>query len=79
MLRRLDVFAKERYVSPMDFAWKHLALGDSATGFRWLAKASVERCFEMFAINVDPRFDAYRGDARFRPLVKKLGLGGTPS
>lgn len=79
MLRKLDGLAKQRYVSPMDFAWSHLALGDHATGFRWLARAANERSFEMFAINVDPRFDAYRGDARFWPLVKKLGLGGTTS
>ena len=75
MIRKLEGLARQRYVAPMDFAWPHLALGDHATGFRWLARAATERCFEMFAINVDPRFDGYRGDARFRPLVKKLGLG----
>ena len=51
-------------------------LGDDAAGFRWLARAYAERCFELFAIKVDPRFDAYREDSRFQPLVKKLGLDG---
>ena len=43
-------------------------------GFRWLARAYAERCFELFAIRVDPRFDTYRDDPRFGPLVRKLGL-----
>jgi serine/threonine-protein kinase len=74
MLDKLEGFARHRYVSPMEFAWTHFALGDDAAGFRWLARAYAERCFELFAIKVDPRFDAYRDDPRFQPLVRKLGL-----
>ncbi len=73
-LKRLEAFAEHRYVSPMEFAWTHFALGDDMAGFRWLARAYAERCFELFAIKVDPRFDTYRDDPRFGPLVRKLGL-----
>ncbi len=74
MLTQLETFATQRYVSPMDFAWTHLALGDDKAGFRWLARACADRCFELFALKVDPRFDPYRSDSRFRQIVKKLGL-----
>jgi serine/threonine-protein kinase len=76
MLDKLEDFARHRYVSPMEFAWTYFALGDDAAGFRWLTRAYAERCFELFAIQVDPRFDAYRDDPRFQPLVRKLGLDG---
>jgi serine/threonine-protein kinase len=75
VLRKLEAFAKERYVSPMDFAWIHFALGDTEAGFRWLAQAFADRAFDLVWIPVDPRFDALRDDDRFRVLSKQLGLG----
>jgi serine/threonine-protein kinase len=74
ILKKLREFATHRYVSPVDFAWIHLALGDLDEGFRWLAKAAADRCFDLIAIKVDPRFDPYRDDPRFAALVKQLGL-----
>jgi tetratricopeptide (TPR) repeat protein len=76
MLSRLEEFARHRYVSPLDFAWILFALGDDTLGFRWTAKALADRCFELLAVKVDPRFDPYRTDTRFRLLAKKLGLEG---
>jgi len=75
ILRRLEADARRRYVSPLDFAWIRLALGEEAAGFRWLAKACADRCFDLIAILVDPRFDPYRDDPRFRQLITRLGLG----
>mgnify|MGYP003694809073 CR=1 FL=1 len=37
-------YAKERYVSPLEFAWIQFALGDIDLGFKWLAKASRRSC-----------------------------------
>jgi serine/threonine-protein kinase len=74
ILGRLDAFAKQRYVSPMEFAWIHFALDQAEQGFRWLAKASEDRAFELIHLNVDPRFDPLRDDRRFVAIKKGLGL-----
>jgi serine/threonine-protein kinase len=74
VLKKLEAFAKQRYVSPLEFAWMHFALGDDTVGFRWLTKACADRSYDLIAIKVDPRFDPYRDDARFKQLIKQLGL-----
>lgn len=77
MLRALETVATERYVSPLDFAWIYFALNDSEEGFLWLSKAFDDRSFELLSMNVDPRFDPWRGEARFFPLLSKLELHST--
>lgn len=74
MLKKLEAFAQHRYVSPAEFAWIHFGLGDTDRGFEWLDKAAADRCFDLIAIKVDPRFDPYRDDDRFKGLIKLLGL-----
>ena len=74
MLKKLEALARHRYVSPLEFAWIRFALGEETGGFRWLTKACADRCFDLIAIKVDPRFDPYRGDARFGQLIAHLGL-----
>lgn len=74
VLGRLEAFAKERYVSPMDFAWIHFALEQTDHGFRWLTKAAEDRAFELIHLKVDPRFDPLRDDRRFGAIMRRLGL-----
>ncbi len=74
VLRKLEAFAKERYVSPLEFAWIHLALGHIDLGFRWLAKACTDRSFDLICMKVDPRFDPYRDDERFKALTRQIGV-----
>jgi serine/threonine-protein kinase len=74
VLSRLETFARQRYVSPMEFAWIHFALEQTDQGFRWLAKASEQRAFELIHLKVDARFDPLRDDRRFVAIMKKLGL-----
>jgi serine/threonine-protein kinase len=73
VLRKLEAFAKERYVSPLEFAWIHFALGAVNLGFQWLAKAADDRSFDLISIKVDPRFDPLRDDARFVAIAKRVG------
>jgi tetratricopeptide (TPR) repeat protein len=73
-LKKLQAIAKERYVSPFEFASFHFAIGQTDRGFTWLSKACDDRCFELIALKVDPRFDALRRDKRFAAIAKKLGL-----
>jgi len=74
VLGRLEAFAVQRYVSPMEFAWIHFALEQTDQGFRWLTKASEDRAFELIHLKVDPRFDPLRDDSRFGAIMKKVGL-----
>ena len=50
------------------------ALGNREEGYEWMAKAFQDRCFELVAAKVDPRFDPLRDDARFRQLSAHLGI-----
>ena len=74
VLGKLEAFAVQRYVSPMEFAWIHFALEQTDQGFRWLTKASEDRAFELIHLKVDPRFDPLRDDSRFGAIMKKVGL-----
>ncbi|MGH3181200.1 MAG: tetratricopeptide repeat protein, partial [Streptosporangiaceae bacterium] len=74
ILEKLREFSSARYVSPMEFACIHFALGDD-TGFEWLSRACKDRCIELLWINVDPRFDQPRLDRRYAEVGRQLGLG----
>lgn len=74
ILKELHKRAGQRYESPFDLASLYLALGDRENGFKWLANAFRDRCFEVLSIKVDPRFDPFREDPDFAQLVKPLGL-----
>lgn len=73
-LRYLSDLAGTRYVSPFEFVTIYFALGDAGRGYRWLSKACDDRCFEMLALKVDPRFDQLREDGRFLALTRRVGL-----
>ena len=73
-LRKLESLARERYVSPFEFASIYLALGQLDTAFTWLTKAREERVFELIAMRVDPRFDPLRQDPRFDAIVEQIGF-----
>jgi TolB-like protein/Tfp pilus assembly protein PilF len=73
-LRKLETLAKERYVSPFEFASIFLALGQLDVAFKWLNKARDERVFELIAMRVDPRFDPLRDDPRFDAIVEQIGF-----
>jgi serine/threonine-protein kinase len=74
VLRKLETLAKERYVSPFEFASIDLALGQLDVAFKWLNKAREERVFELITMRVDPRFDAIRSDPRFDAIVTQIGF-----
>lgn len=73
-LATLQALAGSRYVSPFEFGLVYLALGDTDEGVRWLARACDDRCFELLALAVDPRFDDVRQSKAFAAIVAKLRL-----
>ena len=74
VLKKLESYAKERYVSPLEFAWIQFALGETELGFRWMQKALEDRSFDLISIKVDPRFDALKGDPRFETIARRMGI-----
>ena len=49
VLEKFQAYARERYVSPVEFAWIVFALGETDEGFRWLSKACDDRSFDLIA------------------------------
>ena len=77
ILAVLADLSRERYVSPFEFLTIHFALGDLELGYAWLDKACADRCFELLALHVDPRFDGLRDDQRFAALTRRVGLASS--
>src|SRR5207247_925370 len=73
-LRKIDATAKQRYVSPFEFASVRFALGQTDLGFRWLKKAVQDRAFDVIALKVDPRFEPLKGDKRLESIIQEIGL-----
>jgi serine/threonine-protein kinase len=74
VVHQIEASPRQGYVSPFEPAMIHFALGDLDRGFEWLLKAKEERCVELIWVNVDPRFDKLRSDARFRAITNQMGL-----
>ena len=74
VLRKLEAYARERYVSPLEFAWIQFALEETDLGFRWMQKALEDRSFDLISIKVDPRFDPLKDDRRFRAIASQMGV-----
>ncbi len=74
ILDELQQQSKRRYVSPFELASIYFALNQLEQGFQWLTKAFQDRCFELVAIKVDPKFDSVANDSRFSALFNQLGL-----
>jgi serine/threonine-protein kinase len=73
-LKTLEQLASSRYVSPVEFMTTAFAAGDRDAGYRWLKQACDERCFEMLALKVDPRFASISDDPRFSAVANRVGL-----
>ena len=74
MLAELQQMSRRRYVAPCGVAVVYAGLGRKDEAFEWLAKALKVRDNTLVLIEVDPRFDALRSDARFAQLIKGAGL-----
>jgi DNA-binding winged helix-turn-helix (wHTH) protein/TolB-like protein/Flp pilus assembly protein TadD len=73
-LAELQQMSRRRYVAPCGVAVVYAGLGQKDEAFEWLAKALKVRDNTLVLIEVDPRLDALRSDARFAQLVKGARL-----
>jgi serine/threonine protein kinase/Tfp pilus assembly protein PilF len=74
ILAELAAASPRRYVSALEIAYVHVALGQTDLAFDWLEKAVAERASFLVLLRVEPRADPLRADPRFAELVGRVGL-----
>ena len=72
VLQELFQMEGARYVSPLDFALVNAGLGRAGEVFEHLAKAVADHCGRLAWAMVDPRFEGFRSDQRFKELRKRI-------
>jgi TolB-like protein/DNA-binding winged helix-turn-helix (wHTH) protein/Flp pilus assembly protein TadD len=73
--REIEVLMQQsnhQYVSPVFIAMNYACLGNSDQTFQWLNKAYEERSFKLLEIKLDPAWDSFRSDRRFKNLLRKI-------
>jgi Flp pilus assembly protein TadD len=66
--------AKQRYISPFNFAIIYTGLGDKNRAFEYLNKAYEEGAGGLSHFPVRPMFDSLRSDPRYRELLRRMNL-----
>ncbi len=72
ILKKLEAASREHYISPVNYAKIHQALGATDKAFENLEKGFQERAVRLPYLLIDPQFDAIRDDARFKELARKI-------
>ena len=73
-IKELQHLNGPRYISPLYFAAVYSGLGEKSNALDWLEKAYEERNDRLIYLGVDPISDPLRSEARFRDLVRRVGL-----
>jgi Flp pilus assembly protein TadD len=74
MLDELTAARGQRVVSAWGIGALHASLGDIDEAYRWLEIAVQEKASGLSLLRVHPRLDPIRSDARYWPLVRRVGL-----
>jgi len=74
LVRELIARAPHQYVSPASIALLLGQLGDFDSALTWLEKAFAEKSNAIAYLAVEPTWDPYRGDPRFKSLIARAGL-----
>jgi serine/threonine-protein kinase len=74
VLDELAALALQKYVAPHFFAGIHIALGENDKAIEYLEKSFEEHCHWLIYLHLDPSMDGLRDDARFRDLLRRVGL-----
>jgi len=70
----LEAISRKRYVSPYGLAQICAASNKKEDAFKWLQAAYEDHAVWMGYLAVDPIFDRYRSDERFKDLLRRVGL-----
>ncbi len=74
VLRELERYSPEKYVSPVPIAVTLAALGDHKAAFARLDDGVRLRCPRAIWCKVDPRFDVLPPDPRYAEFLSRVGL-----
>ena len=74
ILKELTEARSSRVVSAWGIGAVHASLGDIDEAFHWFDIADTEKASGLILLRVHPRLDPIRGDPRYQPLVKRVGL-----
>ena len=64
----------KEYVSPGELPVLHTALGEREQAFASLEKAYSAHDQQLQYLGIEPAFDSLRSDARFKDLMRRVGL-----
>ena len=70
----LHELARDRYVSPVDFARLYAQIGDREKAFQYLNLALDARTPSVVHLRVDRAWDRIRADPRFTAAVRRVGI-----
>jgi hypothetical protein len=70
----LEELSTQRYVTPYGKARIYAALDETDETFKWLETAYRQRADFMVLLKVDPCFDDFRSDPRFRDLMRRMNF-----
>jgi eukaryotic-like serine/threonine-protein kinase len=74
ILDELTTTRAQRVVSAWGIGVVQASLGDIDEAYRWLELAVQEKASGLVLLRVHPRLDRIRTDARYWPLVRRVGL-----
>lgn len=74
ILDALEDAAHSRYIPPYAMALICAGLGEGDATITWLERAHKVRDVHMIFLPVDPKWDEWRGDRRFRALLDRCGF-----
>jgi len=74
LLREVLESAKLNYFSPYLIALAYVGLGETDSTFAWLERAYQGKDNWLAFVNVEPRWDPVRTDARFDALLRRIRL-----
>jgi tetratricopeptide (TPR) repeat protein len=74
ILSELAALSKRKYVTSYGMALVYAGLGDKVHAFKSLGEAVEERSHWLVWLKLDPRWKAVSSDARFKTVLKRVGL-----
>jgi tetratricopeptide (TPR) repeat protein len=74
IVRQVEEETKNRYFCPYEIGTVYVSLGDHDTASEWFRKGVDGRADCMAWLGIEPWLDPFRSDARYRGLLREIGL-----